>query len=131
VTKKKVSAATMTRQTFYRKLRKAAPKFRWENNPETGMIRGTPRIGSNINTIDCAETDACPMNGVYGDIYGQLLSNYQLTLLANALGVSLRDKELIVSAADGYHLNIKDEFGTPRQKRAVRNAILRAVGLTP
>jgi hypothetical protein len=94
----------MTRQTFYRTLRRIAPQFRWKFDQD---LRGYKN-----------GDDFCPITAVYQAKYGggrRRLGAYRD--YGSALGLTTEDAEHIAYAADGEG-----------NKQTIK-ALLRAVGI--
>jgi len=99
----------MTRQTFYRALKKVAPEFKWKLN-YTIMIRATK--GSMY---------FCPITALYYKRTGKYLDSTEHRIAADYLNLHDSDNIRIAMGADG---NVN------KKNAPCRKALLRAVGLT-
>jgi hypothetical protein len=100
----------MTRKTFYQKLRKAAPKFKWV--VEYGDIRGY-----------CGEDSYCPVTAVALTELEEDYSTGSVDIAASRLGISSDDMARIVNSAD-------DADGSGSWDSSTRMALARAVGIS-
>jgi hypothetical protein len=105
----------MTRQTFYRALKKAAPTFTWTFSRE-GLLRGRTK-GKN----DFIELYFCPMTAVYYTRTGKHIDTLGFPIAADYLGLTDKDRSTILCSADNFGSN---------NKKFCQKALLRAVGLT-
>lgn len=106
----------MTRQTFYRKLRKYANLFRWKLAAD-GELRGTR-----------GNRKYCPLTAVYYAEQEKYLDICELKYVAHTLNIDYDQSELIAGSSD-----FSKQYLPPSEvcyyDHNIRKTLLRSVGL--